>query len=194
MLVKAFQLFLRQPTHCAGVTTGQDSPSKCETGAWWSSHSHRDQESHNAAKVDKSPGTDRIPAEVYHYRVSLIVPNEFEDLFTSCWTSGSVYQLMGERDSATGPQGCNHCLSLQTQGRKVRLPKLPQHHPTLHCRQNPGSHLAAQIHLHNSTGKHSTKPMWVQVQQRDHRHDIHAEENIGEKKAENRTWFCVQPP
>ena len=49
-LVRAFRRHLQWPTHCAGVFTGQESPSGCEAGAGWPIHSWRDQESHNAAE------------------------------------------------------------------------------------------------------------------------------------------------
>ena len=72
-------------------------------------------------KVGKSPGIDGIPAEVYQH-VGEAVLSKLQDLFT----------VLGERDSTTGPQGCNHCLSVQKQGRKIRLFKLSRHHSALH--------------------------------------------------------------
>ena len=35
-------------------------------------------------KVDKSPDTDGIPAEVYQYGVEVEL-DQFQDLFTDCW-------------------------------------------------------------------------------------------------------------
>ena len=54
----------------------------------------------------------------------------------------SVHQLLGERDSTTGPQGCSHCFSVQTQGRTIRPFKLPRRHSALNCRQNLSSRIA----------------------------------------------------
>ena len=58
--------------------------------------------------------------------------------------------------------------------------KLPKHHPTLHRRQMPDSHLAQQPHPNDSTNKDARKPISVQVQQRDYRHDHLAEADTGE--------------
>ena len=57
----------------------------------------------------------------------------------------SVHQLLGERVSTAGPQGCSHCFSVQKQGRNIRLFKLPMHHSALHCRQNLGSCLLNRL-------------------------------------------------
>ena len=102
-------------------------------------------------KVGKSPGIDGIPAEVYQHGVETVL-DKLQDLFTN---------------SSAGPQGCSQCLSVQKQGRKIRLLKLPRHHSALHCRQNLGSRLAEQAHPDDSTGKHARKPVRVKVQQRD---------------------------
>ena len=85
----------------------------------------------NHLEVGKSPGTDGISAEVYQHGGEAAY-DKLHDLF--------VQELLGERDSTAGPQGCSHCLSVQKQGRKIRLFKLPRH--ALHCRQNLGSRLA----------------------------------------------------
>ena len=62
----------------------------------------------------------------------------------------------------------------------MRLFKLPRHHPTLRCRQNPISRLVEQAHSNDSTGKHARKLVWVQVLQRDDRHDLRTEADSGE--------------
>ena len=78
-------------------------------------------------KVGKLPGINGIPADVYQHRGEAVL-DKLQDLFTNCW----------ERNSTKGPQGCGHCLSVQKQGRKIRLFKLSRHHSALHCRQNLG--------------------------------------------------------
>ena len=54
-----------------------------------------------------------------------------KDLFTNCWEKGT-----------SRAQWCSHYLSIQKQGRKVRLSTLPRHRRFLHCGQSLGSHLA----------------------------------------------------
>ena len=49
---------------------------------------------------------------------------------------------------------------------KIRLFKLPRHHPTLNCRQNSGFRLAEQTDPIDSIEKHARKPGWVQVLQK----------------------------
>ena len=61
-------------------------------------------------KVGKSPGIDGIPAEVYQHGEEAAL-DRLPDLLTSCWEKGTT----------AGPQGCSHCLSVQRQGRKIRL-------------------------------------------------------------------------
>ena len=80
-------------------------------------------------KVGKSPGIDA-------FQQKSISTGEKQ-----CSISSRIcHQLLGERDSTVGPQGCSHCLSVQKQGRKIRLFKLPRHHSTvLQRRQNLGS-------------------------------------------------------
>ena len=63
---------------------------------------------------------------------------------------------------------------------KIRLFKLRRHHSALYCRQNLGSRLVEQAHPDGSTGKHATKPVWVQVQQKHGKHDRPAEAVTGE--------------
>ena len=42
-------------------------------------------------KVDKSPGIDGIPAEVYQHRGEAVL-NKLLDLFTNCWEKGTLLQ------------------------------------------------------------------------------------------------------
>ena len=93
--------------------------------------SRRDQESHNAAEGGKSPGIDGIPAEVYQHGGETVL-SKLKDLFTNCWEKETLRQDL--RDAVI--------VSVQKQGRKIRLFKLPKHHSALHCRQNLGSRLA----------------------------------------------------
>ena len=79
-------------------------------------------------KVGKSPGIDGIPADVYQNGGDAVLQKP-QDMFTYC---------REKRDCTTGL----HCLSVQNQGRKIKLFKLPRHHSAPHCRQNFGSHLA----------------------------------------------------
>ena len=64
-------------------------------------------------KVGKSPGIDGITAVVYQHGGG--------GGSSAREPPGSVHQLLGERDSTAGPQGCSHCLSAQKQGRNIRL-------------------------------------------------------------------------
>ena len=120
-------------------------------------------------QMGKSPGIGGIPAGLSAWGRS-----------TAGWAPGSVHKLLGERDFTAWPQRHSHCLSVQKQRRKIRLFKLPKHHPTLHCRQNLGSRHAEQTYHNNTTGKHARKPVRVQVQQRDNRHDLDAEVDLEE--------------
>ena len=82
-------------------------------------------------EVSKSPGIDGIPAEVYRHGGEEVL-HKLQDLLTNCWEKGTLPQDL--RDAVIG--------SVQKQGRKIRLFKLPRHHSALHCRQNLGSRLA----------------------------------------------------
>ena len=42
-------------------------------------------------KVGKSPGTDGIPAEVYHPGGEAVL-DKLQDLFTNCWEKGTLPQ------------------------------------------------------------------------------------------------------
>ena len=115
-------------------------------------------------EVSKSPGIDGIPAEVYQHGVEAVL-DKLQDLFTKCWEKGTLPQYL--RDAVI--------VSVEKQGRKIRLFKLPMHRSALHCRQNLGSRLAEKAHPGDSTGKHARKPVLIQVQQRDRRHELRAE-------------------
>ena len=74
---------------------------------------------------------------------------------TQCSISSRISsQTVGRKGlyHRTSGMHCGHCLAVQKQGRKIRLFKLPRHHPTLHCRQNLGSRLAEQAHPNDSKG------------------------------------------
>ena len=132
-------------------------------------------------KVGRSPGTDGIPAEVYQCGEEAVL-DLLQDVFTNWWEKGTVLQDL--RDAVT--------VSLyKNKGAKIRLFKLSRHYPTLHCRQNLGSHLAEWAHPNNSTGKHARKPVWVQVQQRDSRHDLHAEADTEEIQRTEHSFICA---
>ena len=111
-------------------------------------------------KVGKSPGIYGIPAEVYQHGGEAVL-NKLQDLFTNCWEKEAVpqdlrdavivslYKNKGDKSDCLNYRGIT----------------------ALHYRQNLGSRLAEQAHPDDSTGKHVRKPVWVQVQQRDRRHD-----------------------
>ena len=46
-------------------------------------------------KVGKSPGTDGIPAEVYHHGGEAVL-DKLQDLFTNCWEKGTLPQDLGD--------------------------------------------------------------------------------------------------
>ena len=81
-------------------------------------------------KVGKSPGIDGIP-EVFQHGGEAVL-DKLQDLFTNCREKGTLPQDLSDTVSQ----------SVQKQGRKLGLFKLPRHHSALHCRQNLGSRLA----------------------------------------------------
>ena len=83
-LVRAFRSSLQRSTHCAGVltTTLAKIPQvdvKLDLD---------DPPTHEEIKVDKSPGIDGIPAEVYRRRGEAVL-DKLQDLFT-CWEKGTL--------------------------------------------------------------------------------------------------------
>ena len=82
-------------------------------------------------KVDKSPGIDCIAAEVYQCGGEAVLIS-----FRICSATD------GRKELPQDLGGCSHCLSVQKQGREIRLFKLSRHYSTLHCRQNLGWRLA----------------------------------------------------
>ena len=82
-------------------------------------------------EVSKSPGIDGIPAEVNQHGVEAVL-DKLQDLFTKCWEKGTLPQYL--RDAVI--------VSVEKQGRKIRLFKLSIHHSAFHCRPNLGSCLA----------------------------------------------------
>ena len=108
------------------------------------------------------------------------VLRKLQDLFTSCWEKETLPRTPGMQP-----------LFLSTKSReKIRLFVLSRHHPAIHCRQNLGSRLAQQAHPNDSTGKHAKKPVCVQVQQRDVRHDLRAEADSGEVQRTEHGSLC----
>ena len=82
-------------------------------------------------KVDKSPGIDGNIAEVYQHGGEAFL-DKLQNLFTNCWEKGTLPQDL--RDAVI--------ISVQKQGRNIRLFKLSRHRSALHCRRDLGSRLA----------------------------------------------------
>ena len=76
-------------------------------------------------KVGKSPGIDGIPAEDFQHGGETVL-DQLQDLFTNCLEKGTL--LHNLRDAAI--------VSVQKQGRKIRLFILLRHHSVLSCREN----------------------------------------------------------
>ena len=105
---------------------------------------------------------------------------KLQDLFTSCWQKGTLPQDLrdavivslcknkGEKSDSSNYRGIT---LLSTAGKIL-------------------ARVLLTIHPDDSTGKHARKPVWVQVQQRDRRHDIRAEANTGEMQGTDRWSIC----
>ena len=120
-------------------------------------------------KVGKSPGIDGIPAEVYHHGGEAVL-DKLQDLFTNCWEKGTLpqdlrnavivflYQNKGEISDRSNYRGIT---LLSIAGKILARVLLNRLIPTI-----------AQ--------ENARKPMCVQVQQRDRRHDLRAEADTEE--------------
>ena len=71
----------------------------------------------------------------------------------------------------SGMQSLSLCTKTREKNQTVQTIKASLCSP---LQANLGSRLAEQAHPDDSRGKHARKPVWVQVQQMDHRYDPHA--------------------
>ena len=122
-------------------------------------------------KVGKSPGIDGIPAEVYQHGGETVL-DKLQDLFTNCWEKGtppqdlrdavivSLYKNKAEKSNCSNYRGITRLFSIA--GKILTRALLNRLIPTI----------AQEIF--------ARKPVWVQVQQRDRRHDLRAEADTGE--------------
>ena len=83
-------------------------------------------------KVEKSPGLDGIPAEVYQHGEEAVL-DKLQDMFTNRWERGTLPKDL--RDAVI--------VSLYKNKGEKSVFKLSRHHSALHCRQNLGWRLAA---------------------------------------------------
>ena len=109
--------------------------------------------------------------------------DKLQDLFNNCWEKGTLPHDVSDAVIVSLYKG-------EKQGRKIRLFKLPMHRSALHCRQNLGSRLAEKAHPGDRTGKHARKPVLIQVQQRDRRHELRAEAITEEMKRTKHGSIC----
>ena len=164
-LVRAFRRPLKRQTHGAGIFTGQDFLMDVKLELDNPPTREEVRKATMQLKVGKSPGIDGIPAEVYHYGGEGVL-NKLQDLFTNCWEKGTLLQDL--RNAVI--------VSLyKNKGEKNQIVQTIEASPYSPLQANLGSRLAEQAHPDDSRGKHARQPLWVQVQQRNRRHDLRTE-------------------
>ena len=129
-------------------------------------------------KAGKSPGIDGIPAEIYQHRGDAAL-DKLHDLVTNCWEKRTLPEDL--RDAVT--VSLSLCTKTKERNQTVQTTKASPYSP---LQAKSGSHPVEQAHANDSTGKHTRKPAWVQVQQRDDRHDLRAEVDSEEMQTTER--------
>ena len=156
-LVWALPIPLKRWPCRPGPSSSPHPPTTIQSSIWWTTLCEKNYQSHRA--FEKWQEIDRIPPELWKEGEPAL-HSKVHELLVCCSEQGNLSSDL--RDAVI--------VTLQKQGRKVRLLQLSEDHSALHRRKNRCSYAPKQTGTHHHWRPSTRNPVWVQ---RKHGHYSH---------------------